>query len=112
MDYSANQVPPVDRSRSLEEALLERVRGLRSRFFEGAADRFILAALRHGDAKAIVLPEGEYEAFMLTLELEEDDQAQQDIRAGMEESRTGSLPTWDEFESELQHGSRQTDKAL
>jgi PHD/YefM family antitoxin component YafN of YafNO toxin-antitoxin module len=95
------------------EDVVAQVRGLLHRVFESAADRLVLAALRHGDTKAIVLPEDEYEAFMATLEVDEDKEALDDLRAGLEETRHGLPPTWEDLEGELGPlGSTQTDKAL
>jgi PHD/YefM family antitoxin component YafN of YafNO toxin-antitoxin module len=80
---------------------------------QSAADHLVLAAMRRGNPRAIVLAEDEYEAFIATLELEEDKDAQDDIRAGLEETRHGLPPTWAEFKAELQgHGSGETDTAF
>jgi PHD/YefM family antitoxin component YafN of YafNO toxin-antitoxin module len=80
---------------------------------EAAADQLILAALRHGSTRTIVLPENEYEAFMATLEVEEDAEASEDLKAGTAETRQGLPPTWEELEDELGPlGTTQTHKAI
>jgi PHD/YefM family antitoxin component YafN of YafNO toxin-antitoxin module len=90
-----------------------RVRHLLHRALEAAADQLVLAALKHGNTRTIVLPEDEYEAFMATLEVEEDAEAVADLRAGKDETRQGLPPTWEELEDELGPvGTTQTDKAV
>lgn len=90
-----------------------RVRSLANRVIGSAADHLVLATLRRGGSRAIILSEEEYDAFMSTLELEEDPEAQADIRAGLEETRQGLPPTWEELEEELGPlGTPQADKAL
>jgi PHD/YefM family antitoxin component YafN of YafNO toxin-antitoxin module len=92
-----------------EAAVVDRVRTLLHRFVAATADHLVLATLRQGSAKAIVLPEDEYEAFMATLEVEEDAEALDDLRAGRDETSTGLPPTWDEARDEMGLGSHQAD---
>jgi PHD/YefM family antitoxin component YafN of YafNO toxin-antitoxin module len=88
-----------------------RVRVLMHRFLGAAADHLVLAAMRRGNPRAIVLPEDEYDAFRATLEVEEDPEALSDLRAGLEETRAGLPPTWDEARAEMGLGARETNKA-
>lgn len=87
---------------------LERVRTMLHRAMESASDRLMLAALRHGSQRVVVLPEDEYDAFIATLELEEDPEAQDDLRVSQEEFRHGTPPSWREVREELGLGDRKT----
>jgi PHD/YefM family antitoxin component YafN of YafNO toxin-antitoxin module len=94
-----------------QSVVVERVRGLMHRFIGAAADHLVLAAMRRGNPKAIVLPEDEYEAFVATLEVEEDEEALDDLRAGREETRSELPPAWDEVRDEMGLGARETHAA-
>jgi PHD/YefM family antitoxin component YafN of YafNO toxin-antitoxin module len=105
-------LPPRLPSASIAESL-DRVRGLLHRTLESAADRFILVALRVGSPRAVVLPEREYEAFIATIEVDEDPEALDDLQAGLEETHLDLPPTWEELEGELGPlGKSQTHKAV
>jgi PHD/YefM family antitoxin component YafN of YafNO toxin-antitoxin module len=88
------------------------MRDLMQRVVEKGADRLVLAALRAGSPRVIVLPADEYEAFIETLEVEEDPEALDDLRAGEAETAHGLPPTWDEVREEFDLGSRQADHAV
>lgn len=94
-----------------QAAVVARMRALMHRVLETAADHLVLAAFRRGSPRAIVLREDEYEAFMATLEVEEDEKALDDLRVGLEETRTALPPTWDEARDEMGLGTRQADPA-
>jgi PHD/YefM family antitoxin component YafN of YafNO toxin-antitoxin module len=79
---------------------------------QSAADHVVLAALKHGSPRTIVLPEGEYEAFIATLEVSEDKEAQDDLRAGLEETRHGLPPKWEDMREDFGLGPRSADKTL
>lgn len=111
MHYSAyvgTSAPPgVPPGIPLAETL-ERVRTLLHRAMESASDRLVLAALRHGSQRVVVLPEDEYDSFIATLELDEDPEAQEDLRVSQEEFRHALPPSWGEVREELGLGNRQT----
>ena len=80
---------------------MERVRGMLDRWLARAAEHLVLVMIRKGDPAAVVLPRDEYEGYVETLEVMEDEEAQAALREGEEDIREGRVRPYDEARRDL-----------
>lgn len=85
---------------SLVRLLVRLLRPILTPLLEEAVERALVGAMRRGDPPLIILPEADYEAYRMTAEVLDDEQALEDLRLAEQEPNEQARP-YEEIRREL-----------
>jgi PHD/YefM family antitoxin component YafN of YafNO toxin-antitoxin module len=71
------------------------------RWLARTAEHLVLAMIRKGDPVAVVLPREDYEAYVETAELMDDEEAQIALREGEQDVRDGRVRPYEDVRRDL-----------
>jgi hypothetical protein len=80
---------------------VERVKALLDRWVARTAEHLVIAMIKSGEPGVFVVPSDEYEGYMQTLEMMEDDEAQVALREGEQDERDGRVRPYEETRRDL-----------
>lgn len=77
------------------------LRGLLDRWVARTAEHLVIAMIKKGDPTAVVVPQDEYEGYLHTLELMEDEEAQAALREGELDALEGRARPYEDVRRDL-----------
>lgn len=77
------------------------LRGLLDRWMARTAEHLVIAMIKKGDPTAVVVPQEEYEGYLHTLELMEDDEAQSALQEGERDALEGRARSYEDVRRDL-----------
>jgi PHD/YefM family antitoxin component YafN of YafNO toxin-antitoxin module len=71
------------------------------RWLARTAEHLVLAMIRKGDPVAVVVPRDDYESYLETAEIMDDEQAQAALREGEQDLRDGHVKPYENVRRDL-----------